>query len=626
MTIRTREISTYKYGIIDQLEDRSIPIGSSSGSLNWLTKGDKIELRRGYKYIGTKNTGVGKITGLRKITDANSVEHLWTTFAQKVKYFDRTTEDFVELGSDVLGSDADGEDISMSEYVSNAGNQLFINSPNIAEFIKILVSNPDDYTNIYLSAKNFKGHIKIDTNACFLWGRNKDQTGIYRSYIDEQNYTTVSVEALADVSSGTLAFKSGDARRTCFAIEITHTGSGEVFTDNFDGTLTGSAGGTGTINYTTGAFTTSLSGAGTVDYQWEDSTDGGLGDFTKSATRLAGEGAIWRQDEGGGPVKNIGTYNNVYYCFHTKKTWALTIAIDDTPSGTSNLPYRQRVGIPNLRAFVETGEGIYYVDDQDENDPRLRLLTYSTGGAQEVLPISKSNNVNLNNYIFDQAVGFEYGDFVLFACRQSGSTKNDRTILINKIWNSIDILDYAVSCFEVYDGALMGGDSLTNNVMELFSGFDDDESDIPNYWEGNLDDLDIEGLKKSKKLLLQGEIGPEQKIKVSLSVDNGPFVEVGGSTDDSGNPVYAIEGDGSYIDTTQRVSVGPQTLGRGEVGGGSDGAVAYNYERLFKLSLGSFDKIKIRYEAVGLGYASVSTTKFWDIRFKGKKVASKYRG
>lgn len=70
---------------------------------------------------------------------------------------------------------------------------------------------------------------------------------------------------------------------------ITDTSTGEVFTDNFSGVLSGTLGGTGTINYMTGAFTTSQSGAGTVNYQWEMTNNKGVTDFTKSATRLAGE-------------------------------------------------------------------------------------------------------------------------------------------------------------------------------------------------------------------------------------------------------------------------------------------------------------------------------------------------
>ena len=74
------------------------------------------------------------------------------------------------------------------------------------------------------------------------------------------------------------------------------TGSGtETFTDNYDGTLTSNAGGTGTINYATGAYDITFNevttGAVTSGYQWENATIKGVADFSKSATRVAGEGS-----------------------------------------------------------------------------------------------------------------------------------------------------------------------------------------------------------------------------------------------------------------------------------------------------------------------------------------------
>lgn len=623
-----RNVSTtvFKHGLVTIFEPRSIPRGAASNSLNWITKGDSIELVRGFTWLGTasKQSGTGKATGLKKCTTAASVEMLFYTYGQKLKYYDNSTEEWVEVGSDLLGAAADGEDISLEEYVTSHGNQLWVNSPNCAGFFKIMTANPGSAKDNYNSSLNFKGNIKIDTNSCFLWGRSQDKTGVYRSYIDELNSTTVSAEALASVASGTLAAITG--KRTAFGVTITVTTSGQVFTDNYDGTLTGDAGGTGTINYSTGAYTTDDTGAGTADYQWEDATNNGIADFGMSGTRLAGEGAIFRQDEGGGPVQNINTYGNVYYCFHKLKTWALTLAIDDTPSGTSNLPYRQNVGIPNMRASVETGEGIYYIDTTSSEDPAVRLLTYDRSGSQQVIPVALSGNLNLSDYVFDQAAAFAWGNIVLFACRTSNSTKNNRTLYYDRSLKTWDILSYAVTSFQVFNGALVAGDALSNNVMTLFDGLVMDDAEIPNFWEGSLDALDIEGLKKTKKFRLQGSIGPDQALKVSISTDNGPFVEIGGSDDSDGNHTYAIEGSGTYVDRTNRVSVGPLTLGRGEIGGGGNGVEAYAYDREFTISVEKFDRVMVRYEAIKVGFASVSGQYFRDVRFCGNKAPRQHRG
>lgn len=640
--MKSLSVTTFKSGIIDTIEDRSIPRGAASRSLNWLTMGDSIELRRGFTFMGdvSQVSGAGRATGLKKASNALQVEVLFYTYGQKLKYFDETTDEWVEVGSDLLGAAANGEDISLAEYVTNAGNQLWLNSPNCAGFFKIMTANPGSAVDQYNSSKNYKGHIKIDTNACFLWGRTKDKTGVYRSYIDELNSTTVTAEALASgdgatlAFSGTLAFKGGGSKRTCFGVTVTD--GTETFTDDYAGTLTGDLGGTGTINYATGAWAVTFNTAPAIGvnnitstYQWEDATNHGIADFTKSATRLAGEGAIWRQDEGGGPVRNISSYNNVYYCMHEKSSWALTIAIDDTPSGSSNLPYRKNVGIPALRASVETGEGIYYIDKTSSEDPAVRLLTYDRSGSQQVIPVPLSNNLDLNAYEFDTAAAFAWGDLRLFACRTSDSTVNNRTLVYNRFWKSWDIFDYAISSFDTYNGALVAGDSLSSNVMTLFSGLADDDSIIANYWEGSLDDLTMAGLKKNKKMRLAGNIGPDQKLKVSLSFDNGPFVEIGGSDDTTVTPnvhTYAIEGSGAYVDRTQRVSIGPLTLGRGEIGGGSNGVEAYPYDREFSIGVEKFSRAKIRLEAIDIGYVSVSQYTFRDIRSKGDKAPRKYRG
>ena len=650
--MRTLTTKNYKYGLITNIENDTIPRGAASSSLNWLTKGDHIELRPGQRYMGTSsvNSGNGRATGLKKVIRANkdAGEVLFGAYGKKLKYYDETTSEWVEVGSDLLGNDVvdtngyGKELISMSTYTGLAGNQIFVNSTNSAGFFKIFAANPGSSLNVYNSAKNFKGNIKIDTNRTLLTATKTDATGVYGSYIDNQIYTTVTAEAYGTGDGSTKTFAHTAAAisgtRTIFGVQVTD--GVESFTDDFDGVLTGSLGGTGTVNYVTGAISVTFNTAPanlaaiTTTYQWEDSNNKGITDFTKSSTRLAGEGFIFRQDEGGGPIQGIGQYNQIYYCMHLKKTWVLNITTDDT--NATNLPYRQRVGIPNTTAYVETGDGIYYVDDTDKSDVKIRLLTYELGGSNQVVPIAKSNNVNLNAYRFDKSCGFQYGDFVLFTCATNESVQqingeivalNNRVIVYNKLWKSIDILDYSVTCFEEYNGTLIGGDALSNNFIELFSGFDDFDADaIENYWIGGNDDLDIEELKKTKKFQLRGLIQVDQKLKVSVAVDGGAFVEIGSSDDSDGNHTYAIEGTGSYIDTGNAVYIGGPTLGTRMIGGGSTGNFAYSYEREFKIQLDKFERILIKYEAVGVGYVSVSQQRYVDIRKKAKKPPAKYRG
>ena len=238
--------------------------------------------------LGNEITGSGKILGLHVARKADGTEIPYRKRGRKLEYYDSAADTWTEVGSNLFPAAAVDDEVSFANYNSLAGAQMFFSSPN-SGFYKIMVANPGSYTDLTDASKNFKGYINILFSRVRLWGRTADLSGIYGSYIDNQQYTTVSGEATTSLT-GTLAFKGAGAKRTCFAIAITITASGEVYTDDYNGVLTGSLGGTGTINYTSGAYTLSNAGVGTAAYQWEDSTNQGLGDFTKSGTRTAGQG------------------------------------------------------------------------------------------------------------------------------------------------------------------------------------------------------------------------------------------------------------------------------------------------------------------------------------------------
>jgi len=624
------------HGTIDSVEANAIPRGASSASLNWITEGNKISLRRGYLRLGS-DAGTGKVTGLIVGTKADGTEIPFRTRARKVEYYNATTEDWVEIGTDILPVGADGLDIAFAKYSGLSGPEIHFNSPEAGPH-KIKVANPGDYISLYDAAKNFKGYISIKQNRTFLWHRTgtgtvTDKTGLYGSYIDKDeatDFTQISAEAIGGsgtTRTGTLAFKAGGAKRNC--LEVTFTDGTETFFDDLSGNLVGSAGGTGTINYTTGAYSVTFNavagGAVTATYRWEDSTATGICDFTKSATRTAGQGFIFRQDDGGSDMQNIMGIGGTEYCLHKSKSWALTLSNDDTEA--ANLLFRDRVGIPNFRAAVETADGVYYVDDTDENDPHFRLLTLNNLSTQ-VVPESISKRwklngeyvgVNLADYRFNMAAMIEFGDLIVIACRHKDSTTNNTVFTYNKKSRAIDKHDYYATCFAIYEGTLIAGDSVTNNCYTLFSGTDDDGVEIDNYWESKLDDLDSDRQKDVRRIMLQGEIGKEQEIKVYRSDDRGAYVEI---TDDDGETF--IKGSGSYVDLTQSVNVGAETIGSSVVGGGSDGIIAYNYMRELKIKGDKFKEQNLKFVATKLGYASVSVYEFRDLRLKHSRIPNKY--
>lgn len=630
MSVPQYTVKNFKYGQIDTIEARSIPPGAASSALNWLTLGAKIELRRGYAVKGTRVTGTQKTTGIHVAYKPDGTQVLFYSYDAKVKYFDESlsTPDFTEIGSDMLTSAASGEDIAFANYVSLAGYQVWLSSPNSGLFKGMLnkgaAAVPPTFKDNYNSALNYKGKIKIKLSRMFLWARAADKTGIYLSYIDAQATTAVSAEILGSgdgvtkTFTGTLSALSG--KRTAYAITATDgTPVVETFSDNYDGTLTGSAGGTGTINYSSGAISITFNAAPsatannvTVSYNWEDSTSTGIADFHFSATRLAGQGAIYRQDDGGN-AQSVETYKDTEYSFHSVKTWALTLGRDDTTA--TNLQYRQGVGIPNWRAAVATGSGIFFIDDTDKAKPRLKFATFDPGSV-EVVPVPISNNLDLAGYLFSLGWAADWGDYILFGCRTSNSTTNNRTIVYHKIWKSLDVLDYYGTCQTQYNGACLLGDSGSPNVLEIFSGFDDDGNLIDNYWISGLDKLQIDELKKSRELWVRGEIQPNQDLDIYLALDNGNYTFIG-----------TIHGDGSYVDFGQAISIGSNVLGKQPIGGSSSGGeTAYNYFYKIKIRslIDKFELAKIKFVATGIGYVSVSEYTFNDLTRHGQKVPSKY--
>lgn len=605
-----REFATknFKYGVVNTIEAQSIPDGAAADSLNWLTKGDTIELSRGSDVIGTENEGTGRITGVHVGYKADGTEVKFRARGAMVEYFDTVTDDWVEIGTDILGAGASVDDVSFSNYSTNAGAQVWINSPN-GTYIKIMTANPDSYTVMYDAAKNFKGNITIKQNRTWLWRRNEDKTGVYCSYIDSLAFTTVSAEATASLG-GTLAFKAAGATRTCFGVQITITATGEVYTDDYNGVLTGDAGGTGTINYTTGEYTLSNPGVGTADYQWENSNSGGISDFSKSATRQAGEGAIFRQDDGGGDMQGIFTLGNTDYCFHERRTWALTLTADDT--NATNIPFRYAVGIPSGGAAISSSVGIFYIDVSDGGKPKFRKLYI--GGTGEVTPKTVTDNINLDGYVFDDCEMLEWNDYILFTGRTKDSTVNNRLFMYHKIWGSIDIRDYYLSHMAISAGELIGGESISDNVLILFSGFDDSDSAINNHWDGKISDLGIDNIKKTKRLWLEGNIQTNQSFDVFVNTDRGGWTLVG-----------TVEGTGDYVDAGTAVHVGANTLGSKEIGGGGDGVESYHYLAGLKLSLDKYSVRQLRFVARGIGYVSISEVKDHDIRLYAKKLPKKYR-
>lgn len=601
-------IRAFQNGIHNLLSDELIPQDAASDSLGWLTRDGKIELMFGRQAQGGEGTaGAVLVEHTAYKTNGTAVRYrkISTGSAGKVQYLNGSTWTDVITGLDTrIGT--------FANYASLAGNFVYYSSPTDGLY-KIVTANPASFSDVYLSTKNFKGYMFIDKGRAIMWGLAKDPTGLYGSYIDGQNtavYTTVTGEALVAVEAGTLAFKAGGARRTCFGVSITDTSSGEVFTDNYDGTLTGSISGTGTINYTTGAFTiTGQTGAGTATYQWEDSSAKGITDFSKSATRLAGEGFIVRQDQGGDAIKVVIPYEGSYFSFKERTVYRFELDVADV--NPTNDIFRTDVGVKTLTSAIATSTGIVFMNTSNPTRPMVNILERNPVG-DNFLTSPLFDQFRFSAYVYDDVVLESWDKYVIISVR-SDSLKNNRLLMCDMMQKSVDVAPYGGSAFTKNAGFLYMGDPNAQTSYEMFTGFDDMGLSVQNSWTSAGDKYGTDVLKKTKRYRFRGQISPDQSVQVLIQLDNGDYQLIG-----------TILGSGEYVDYNSTSAIGTSFIG-GEPVGGDDQVTVYNFLMEIKARLPKFRKRKIKFVAEGIGYVAMQEITDFDIWQYQDKLPKQYR-
>jgi hypothetical protein len=570
-------------------------------------------------------SGPGKITGLGVGLKYDGTQIPFWNRGRKIEYYDASTDDRAEVGTDLLPVLADGEDCWFSPYQNLAGSMMYAGSPNSGIY-KIPVANPGSAVDQLVNSFRF-GTLRFGQGRSFAGQRNgatagnNDKTGVYLSDIDKallSSYTQTTGESfgtgdgITKTFSHTLAVVTG--AKTCMYPSVTD--GTETFVDDRNGAMVGSLGGTGTINYATGAVSVTFNTAPastqaiTCSYYTELATTDGPLDFDTSSLG-AGKAKIFRQDDGG-PFMAVLPFLDVEYCFHLLKTWALTTTIDDTSA--TNLTYRA-IGIPYPRAAKETPDGILCIDVSNPNDPKVRRLEIGQNTNNlTIVPTSIFDAIDLSIHAFDYAVAFRWGDYEIVCCQQyrngMADAFNSVMYVRNVFSKAIDRLDYRASCLDIYDGALIAGDSISSNVFTLFSGFDDDEVAIENYWQDGQLNLGTDNLKVAHRMVVKGLIQKDQSIQVSLVLDDGSAVDV-----------YTIEGDGDYVDQGVNTPIGSFTLGSKVIGGGGE-ATAHPFEVDFPIHTDKFERISVRFEAIGIGHAAINSYTYKDLRDKGRRSLS----
>lgn len=601
MSIQQQTIRAYKHGTYNIDSDEIIPKDAATDSLNWRTQFDLIELVGGRQTIGGAGLA-GKNYGEWTAYKANGTAVRFRKVQGTIQVLVGSTWTNVITGLTVAA------DYVAAPYSSLAGT--FVYFFGVDGIYKVCTANPTSYASMYDSSKNFKGYAFIDKGRSILWGRTLDPTGLYGSFIDAQNstvYTTVSGEATTSLA-GTLGFKSGHLTRTCFGVTITLTGSGEVYTDNFNGVLTGTLGGTGTINYMTGDYTLSTAGVGTATYQWEDSNLKGVTDFTHSATRLAGEGFVIRQDVGGDAIVVVLPLAGSYFSLKAHSAYQFTL--DATDLAPVNIVFRTDIGVPSLRSVTATGKGIIFINTGNPSQPTIQRLQQNVLGDNfDVTPIFKHFDFSL--FDFSDAVLDNWDRYLIVGCKLDNA-END-TLLLGDIENdTVDRTGYGIRSSCKVNGVLYGGDPLSQTTYELFTGNDDLGIAIQNNWDGNGETFGADVLKKVKRRRIKGLITPTQVVEVYESYDDGDFALIG-----------TILGNESYVDYGSGYSLG-QEIGRDSIGGTVMPQI-YNFFIEIKVRGIKFRKRKVRFVAKGIGYVAISQFTDFDIWTYQEKMPSRYR-
>ena len=603
-------INAFSKGIWNVGDDENIPKDACSYSKNWLTRDGRIVLSYGKLLIGAQGS-VGKVYSEHFGYKVDGTKVHYRKINSKIQYLNGST------WTDIITGLTATANYTFSNYSSLSGSYTYASGAD--GIWKIINSHPASPVNVTDPAKNFKGYSIIDKGRMILWGRTANPTGLYGSYIDAQDstvYTTVASEALANVATGTLAFKAGGATRSCFGVVITDTSSGEVFTDNYLGVLVGSLGNAGTINYATGAFTiTGQSGAGTADYQWENSNAKGVTDFSFTATRLAGEGFRVPQDVGGDAIVNVLVgLDGAYYSIKSQSAYRLEIAAGDLT--ITNEVYRRELGMPFLRAAISTAKGIVFINTSNSSDPKLTILRKNEIGT-EVEPYPLFPQFDFANYDYDECNIYTHDRYVIVACKEKGSPINNKILLCDLVTETVDETEFHAQSFAQDGDNLYAGSSLTESTYLMYDGFDDDGLTISNEWISKGEQYEAlgiaESLKKIKKLRIKGLIDPDQALQVYVSYDDAGYALVG-----------TILGSGSYTDFNTPQSIGGNMIGTVQMGG-ADLSLAYPFYAEIKLKCPKFRKRNVKLVASSIGYCAVDSLMDFNINIFEKRVPKRFR-
>lgn len=181
--------SVFGKGTVNTVESSKIDRGASSGSSNFITYLDRIELTRGRRRIGAQESGSNPVLGLHVAMKSEGEEVMFRKIGTKLQVLKNSDETWHDIKTGLI----DGEALHFDNSFTPAGRQVWACGPD-GLFKLYPASYPDwlPYTTVLDMTdenKNYKGNIKIEKSAMYCWGTKEDPTGLRRSCIDkDSNY------------------------------------------------------------------------------------------------------------------------------------------------------------------------------------------------------------------------------------------------------------------------------------------------------------------------------------------------------------------------------------------------------------------------------------------------------
>jgi hypothetical protein len=220
---------------------------------------------------------------------------------------------------------------------------------------------------------------------------------------------------------------------------------------------------------------------------------------------------------------------------------------------------------------------------------------------------------NFSVYNYDNSHFESFDEYVIITCKSATGVNNDTLLLCNIADETVDICGYEASSVAKSAGRLYIGSSVTESTYEIFTGFDDEGTNITNSWTSKDESYGSDYLKKIRKLRFKGLIDANQSFEVYVNYDNSGDTLVG-----------TILGSGDYVDYSGGNVVGQNVIGTSQIGGDS-GSIAYPYFAEIKLNKTKFRKRSITVKAKGIGYLDIDMIQDFDIKRFENKIPKRYR-